>query len=72
MSKPSHWGSLWTALPPLDETEGIRRFVDAELEETRAFVRRLLAEHQKVSTSATAYSRKERPKQQKEREDRLT
>jgi hypothetical protein len=51
MSRRSHWGSLWTAIPRLEEDEGIRRFVDAELEETRAFVRRLLAEHQRLAAS---------------------
>jgi hypothetical protein len=51
MSRRSHWGSLWTAIPRLEEDEGIRRFVDAELEETRAFVRRLVAEHRRLAGS---------------------
>jgi hypothetical protein len=56
VNKRSHWRRLWTATPPLDEAEGIRRFVDAELEETRAFVRRLLAEHQRLLAPAHASS----------------
>lgn len=45
MRKPKHWGESWTTIAPHGRSEALRRFISEELEETRAFVRRLLASH---------------------------
>lgn len=48
MRSSREWGQLWTDVKPPEREESVRAFISDELEESRGFVRRLLAEHHRL------------------------